>query len=152
MGLWKKKNRKKIKALSLTMKIPTPEPPLSLPAKMSLAPYPQVNSVEMKGDWGEVRAKTKRESGESESESIAKREKKTNKILNGHLIVTVHICTVTVAIVHKCTILHSLMWVFFYSNCVKLATFFILHNYTSTDVIALKWKEEVWNLAHSLKL
>ena len=49
---------------------------------------------------------------------------------------------VTVAIVHKCTILHSLMWVFFCSNCVKLATFFILHNYTSTDVIALKWKEE----------
>ena len=60
-----------------------------------------------------MKAKTKRESGESESESIAKREKKTNKILNGHAIVTVHICTVTVAIVHKCTILHSLMWVFF---------------------------------------
>ena len=45
---------------------------------------------------------------------------------------------VTVAIVHKCTILHPLMWVFFCSNCVKLATFFILHNYTSTDAIALK--------------
>ena len=57
-----------------------------------------------------MRAKTKRESGESESESIAKREKKTNKILNGHAIVTVYICTVTVAIVHKCIILHPLMW------------------------------------------
>ena len=90
-----------------------------------------------------MRVETKRESGESESESIAKREKKTNKILNGHAIVTVHICTVTVAIVHKCTILYSLMWVFFCSNYVKLATFSILHNYTSTGVIALKWKEEV---------
>ena len=108
---------------------------------MSLAPYPQVNSVETKGDWGEVRAETKRELGESESESIAKREKKTNKILNEHATVTVHICTVTictitVAIVHKCTILHPLMLVFFCSNCAKLATFSILHNYTSTDVIA----------------
>ena len=30
-----------------------------------------------------------------------------------------HICTVTIAIVHKCTILHRLMWVFFRPNCVK---------------------------------
>ena len=44
---------------------------------------------------------------------------------------------VTVAIVHKCTILHPLMWVFFCSNCAELTTFFILHNYTSTDVITL---------------
>ena len=51
-----------------------------------------------------------------------------------------HICTVTVAIVQKCTILHLLMWVFFCSNCVKLVTFSILHNYTSIDVIALKTK------------
>ena len=89
-----------------------------------------------------MRAETKRESGESESESesesIARREKKANKILNGHATVTMHICTVTVTIVHKCTILHPLMWVFFCSNSAKLATFFILHNYTSTDVIALR--------------
>ena len=65
--------------MSLTTKIPTPEPPLSLPAKTSLAPYPQANSVETKGDSGEVRAETKRELGESESESIAKREKKLIK-------------------------------------------------------------------------
>ena len=44
---------------------------------------------------------------------------------------------VTVAIVHKCTIMHKLVWVFFCSNCVKLTTFFILHNYAQADVIAL---------------
>ena len=76
MGLWKKKKRKRIKALSLTTKIPTLEPPLSLPAKMSLASYPQAKT---KGNWGEVRAETKKKSGESESESIAKREKKLIK-------------------------------------------------------------------------
>ena len=59
------------------------------------------------------------------------------KILNGSATVTVHICTVTVAIVHKCTIMHKLVWVFFSSNCVKSATFFILHNYAQADVIAL---------------
>ena len=41
------------------------------------------------------------------------REKKVrteiNKIINTHAIVTVHICTVTVAIVHKCTIMHKLV-------------------------------------------
>ena len=61
-----------------------------------------------------------------------------NKIINTHATVTVHICTVTVAIVHKCTIMHKLVWVFFCSNCVKLATFSILHNYRQADVIALK--------------
>ena len=60
-----------------------------------------------------------------------------NKIINTHAIVTVHICTVTVAIVHKCTIMHKLVWVIFYSNCVKLATFSILHNYAQADVIAV---------------
>ena len=54
------------------------------------------------------------------------------KILNGSAI-----CTVTVAIVHKCTIMHKLVWVFFSSNCVKSATFSILHNYAQADVIAL---------------
>ena len=43
-----------------------------------------------------MKAETRRESGESESESRDKREKKTNKILNAHAIV---------AIVHKYTIL-----------------------------------------------
>ena len=39
------------------------------------------------------------------------REKKVrteiNKIINTHATVTVHICTVTVAIVHKCTIIYT---------------------------------------------
>ena len=67
---------------------------------------------------------------------VDKGEKKY-KIINRRATVTVHICMVTVAVVHKCTILHPLMWVFFCSNCVKLATFSILHNYASTDAIAL---------------
>ena len=41
------------------------------------------------------------------------REKKVrmeiNKIINTYATVTVHICMVTVAIVHKCTILHKLV-------------------------------------------
>ena len=55
--------------------------------------------------------KRERENKKSESEII--------KILNAHTIVTVHICTVIVAIVHLCTILHPLKWVFFWSKYVK---------------------------------
>ena len=33
--------------------------------------------------------------------------------------------------------MHKLVWVFFCSNCVKLVTFSILHNYAQADVIAL---------------
>ena len=71
----------------------------------------------------------KREKKRSESETI--------KILNAHATVALHICTVIVAIVHKCTIMHKLVWVFFCSNCVKLTTFSILHNYAHVDVVAL---------------
>ena len=50
------------------------------------------------------------------------REKKVrmeiNKIINAHATITVHICTVTVAIVHEYTIMHKLMWVFFFSQIV----------------------------------
>ena len=49
-----------------------------------------------------------------------------------------HISTVTVAIVHLCTILHPLMWVFFGSKCVKLLTFCILQDYATADVVALR--------------
>ena len=48
-----------------------------------------------------------------------KREKKINKIINASAIVTVHICIFTVAIMHLCTFLHPLMWVFFWSKCVN---------------------------------
>ena len=40
-----------------------------------------------------------------------------------------HICTVTITLVHLCTILHPLIWVFFCSKCVKCTTFYILQNY-----------------------
>ena len=50
------------------------------------------------------------------------REKKVrteiNIITNAHATVTVHICTVTIAIVHKCTIMHKLMWVVFFAQIV----------------------------------
>ena len=38
---------------------------------------------------------------------------------------------------HKCTILHPLMWVFFGSKCVKRLHFSILQKFTQSDVIAL---------------
>ena len=47
----------------------------------------------------------------------------------------------TVAIVHKCTIMHKLMCVIFSLNCVKSTIFFILHNYDRADVIALSLKQ-----------
>ena len=57
--------------------------------------------------------KRERENKKSESEII--------KILNAHTIVTVHICTVIVAIVHLCTILHPLMLVFFWLKMCKIS-------------------------------
>ena len=48
----------------------------------------------------------------------ARREKK-NKIIDRRATVTVHIYMVTVVIMHKCIILHPLMWVFFFPKCVK---------------------------------
>ena len=48
-----------------------------------------------------------------------KEKEKIYKIIDRSATGIVHICTVIVAIVHKCTILHPLMWVFFCSKCVK---------------------------------
>ena len=53
-----------------------------------------------------VRPKRKRES----------EREKNNKILNTKATVTVHICMITVAVVHLCTLLHPLIWVFFVQN------------------------------------
>ena len=64
---------------------------------------------------------------------------------------SVHICTGTVVIVHKCTIMHKLVWVFFCSNCVKLTTFSILYNYARADVIALKFTSPSRLLHFTLK-
>ena len=54
-------------------------------------------------------------------------QKKNTKILNAQATVTMHIYTVIVALVHLCTILHPLMWVFFWSKCAYLNIFSILH-------------------------
>ena len=64
-------------------------------------------------------------------------ERESNKIINTHAIVTVHICTITVAIVYLYTSLYPLMWVIFCSNCVKVVTFSILHIYAQVDAITL---------------
>ena len=60
--------------------------------------------------------------GERKTDKARERREKKYKIIDRKAIVIVHICTVTVAIMHKCTILHSLLWVFFCSKCVKLPT------------------------------
>ena len=57
-------------------------------------------------------------------ETERRREKKIIKILNISAIVTMHLCMVTIAIVHKCTILHPLMWVFFWAIMCKMSNFF----------------------------
>ena len=49
-----------------------------------------------------------------------------------------HICMVTVAIMHKCKILHPLIWMFFLPKCVKSVTFSILQNFPQADVVTLK--------------
>ena len=72
---------------------------------------------------------------ESEVRVRATRDKereKITKILNASTIVTVHICTVTVAFVHLCTILHPLMWFFFF------LFFDIFQDFASIEVDALR--------------
>ena len=81
------------------------------------------------GSESEVRVRATRET--------ERRRKKIIKILNISAIVTMHLCMVTIAIVHKCTILHPLMWVFLGPKCVKRLPFSILQNYPPADVIAL---------------
>ena len=88
-----------------------------------------------------------RESWESEGierRREGEREKKNTKIWYANATVAMHICTVTVAIVHKCTILPQLMWVFFEPKCVKRLPFSILHKFTQPDVIALRTPQVQW--------
>ena len=56
--------------------------------------------------------------------------KKNTKILYAQTTVSVHICTITVELVHLCTIFNLLMWVFFGSKCAYINTFSILHYFT----------------------
>ena len=60
------------------------------------------------------------------------------KIIDRQAIVTMHICTVNVAIVHKCTIFYT-HWCgcFFGSKYVKWVTFSIMQDFTHTDANAL---------------
>ena len=64
--------------------------------------------------------------GERESNKARERREKKYKIIDKRATVTVHICTVTVAIVNKCKILHSLMWIFFAQN-VKIEQLFLFY-------------------------
>ena len=63
------------------------------------------------GSESEVRVRATRET--------ERRREKIIKILNASATITVHICMITVAIMHKCTILHPLMCVFFEPKCIK---------------------------------
>ena len=80
-------------------------------------------------DWG-TRDKRERErererwEWEVENERVRWTREKKCKIINERPTVTVHICTVTVAIVYKCTILHPLIWVFFWVKMCKMGNFF----------------------------
>ena len=96
--------------------------------------------VSVRLDWG-TGDKRERERWEWEAEmrEWGEWERKNYKIINAKATVALHICTVTVAIVHKCTILDKLMWCFFRSKCVKRFTFSILQNYPQCDVNALRW-------------
>ena len=65
----------------------------------------QWRSVEERRAWSESQTREKKR--------VRWREK-NGKILNAKATVTMHICTVTVAFMYLCTILHPLMWFFFF--------------------------------------
>ena len=71
--------------------------------------------------------------------------KKITKILNASATITVHICTITEAIVHLCIFLHSLMLIFFLVKMCKMKGVFfffcILQNFAPTNVDALSTLE-----------
>ena len=69
--------------------------------------------------WWDYELKRERESGEERMWG----ERNNTEIMYRRATVAVHICTVTVALVHLYTILHPLMCVFFLSKCVKWTTF-----------------------------
>ena len=72
--------------------------------------------MELEGDERRKKQREKMRKNEKKGEHQRQEREKTNKIINASATVTVHICTVIVAIVHKCIILHPLMWVFFAQN------------------------------------
>ena len=90
-------------------------------------------------DWWFEGLEIKQERGESEKLRVwGEGERKNCKILNTKARVTVHICTVAIALVHKYTLLHPLKWVFFFlSKYVKYGIFSIMQDFATTDVNAL---------------
>ena len=91
-----------------------------------------------RGNGGMIWSNEERESEVRWPKPRDKEREEIIKILNASATVTMHICTITVVIVHLCTILHPLMWVFFWPKCVKWRDFCILKDFASTDVNALK--------------
>ena len=80
----------------------------------------------------------KREWGESQKYR-EKRETNT-KILNGRVTVIIHICTITVAVVHNCTLLHwPIIWAFFLLlvKMCKMMPFLYYANFATTGAVAL---------------
>ena len=78
--------------------------------------------------------------------TMARREKKIIKILNASVTVTMHICTITIANVQISTLLEALMWSIFEAKCVKFVSFYIIEDFASTDVDALKVKTRFFSL------
>ena len=88
-----------------------------------------------------------KEEGEGEREVKWRKkrgERKKYKIMICTTIVTVHIFTITVVIVHLCTILYPLMWVLFFfffffylSKSAYLNIFSTLHYFAFTNASAL---------------
>lgn len=53
-------------------------------------------------------------------------------------MLTVHLCTVTIANVQVYTLLETPMWSIFETKCLKLVSFSIMQDFASTSVDALK--------------
>ena len=80
----------------------------------------------------------KRQKGESEKlREWGEGERNKSKILDTWSIVAVHICTVTITNVQIYTLLETLMLSIFEVKYVKMISFSVIHNFTSTDVDAL---------------
>ena len=80
----------------------------------------------------------KRQKGESEKlREWGEGERNKSKILDTWSTVAVHICMVTITNVQICTLLETLMLSIFEVKYVKMISFSIIHNFTSTDVDAL---------------
>ena len=65
------------------------------------------------------------------------REKREKKKIIYKTIVTMHICTITVAILHINSVLDGLMWVVFEQKCVKLCKICNFFYFAWTVVISL---------------